>query len=131
MSLSNPLCILGCRQKSFYSSCSPLNLQCICQIVPNGLLHMICPDKLGKYHAILSVKTVKSRCCSKWKYCDHCTSAVSSPLIVIQTSRSLCLNPNPFLEEPNKLNLVPVGEIGKVTNNYLSAFPFLIKMTLS
>lgn len=56
--------------------------------------------------------------------CGHCTSAVSSPLIVIQTSRSLCLNPNPFLEEPNKLNLVPVRDIWKVITNYLITFAF-------
>lgn len=48
------------------------------------------------------------------------TSAVSCPLIVIQTSRSLCLNPNPFLEEPNKLNLVPVRDRWQVIAHYLS-----------
>lgn len=36
------------------------------------------------------------------------TSAVSRPSIVIQISRSLCLKPKPFFEEPNKSSLVPV-----------------------
>lgn len=71
----------------------------------------MCPDKFGKYEAVLSVKTVKSHTAiANGILCGHGTSAVSSPLIVIQTSRSLCLNPNPFLEEPNKLNFVPVRD---------------------
>lgn len=41
------------------------------------------------------------------------TSAVSWPSRVIQMSKSLCLKPNPFLDEPNKANLAPDIEGGE------------------
>lgn len=41
------------------------------------------------------------------------------------------MNPNPFLEEPNKLNLVPVGDRRKVIPNYLGTFNILIKKALA
>ena len=103
----------------------------------------IWPDRLCQmaysiWHTLINSENTMLNCESRLSthtpqqmqvLCGHCTSAVSSPLIVMQTSRSLCLNPNPFLEEPNKLNLVPVRDIWKVTTN-LSTFNFLTKATL-
>lgn len=75
-----------------------------------GALHVECPGTFQMPHNSASEDGANhmftAHVCSR----GNRTSAVSCPLIVIQTSRSLCLNPNPFLEEPNKLNLVPVRD---------------------
>lgn len=75
-----------------------------------GALHVECPAHSRCLRSSTSEDganhMLTAHVCSR----GNRTSAVSCPLIVIQTSRSLCLNPNPFLEEPNKLNLVPVRD---------------------
>lgn len=92
------------------------------EAVLRGALHVECPGTFQMPHNSASEDGANhmftAHVCSR----GNRTSAVSCPLIVIQTSRSLCLNPNPFLEEPNKLNLVPVRDRWQVITYYLSTF---------
>ncbi len=71
-------------------------------------------------------------CVMKTSYCtiegiSHGTSAVSWPSRVIQMSKSLCLKPNPFLDEPNKTNLAPVYKKYTLTNKHLYSPPITYK----
>lgn len=80
----------------------------------------------------LTVMNTLCLCDMKTSYCtiegiSHGTSAVSWPSRVIQMSKSLCLKPNPFLDEPNKTNLAPVYKKYTLTNKYLYSPPITYK----
>ncbi len=80
----------------------------------------------------LTVMNTLCLCVMKTSYCtiegiSHGTSAVSWPSRVIQMSKSLCLKPNPFLDEPNKTNLAPVYKKYTLTNKHLYSPPITYK----
>lgn len=117
-------CTVCWRYRAFFLfSHSPHLGYRVCQVEHSR----VCPDNLDNTKLCSPSRRSNHAAVARQVLCGHCTSAVSCPLIVIQMSRSLCLNPNPFLEEPNKLNLVPVRDIWKVITNYLNVFNFWSK----